>query len=120
MKQSFSDSQLENLCSKLQTAQIVQHQSTVRNPIHVVYGGANLFKADTPNKLGKFALKSLETYAPNFIEFARAIWLKGADTLPKRLQRCGERARAFEFFSAGKSLRRDERIGNFGSDRFNG
>lgn len=54
-----------------------------REPVHVVYGGANLFKADTPHKLGKLALKSIETYAPNFVEFAFAMWLAGADTLPK-------------------------------------
>ena len=28
----------------------------VRSPIHVLYGGAQLFKADTPKKLGKLAL----------------------------------------------------------------
>jgi citrate lyase beta subunit len=54
-----------------------------RSPVHVVYGGAHLFKAETPEKLGKLALKSLEDYAPNFVEFAQAMWLKGADTLPQ-------------------------------------
>ena len=54
-----------------------------REPIHVVYGGAHLFTAETPQKLGKLALKSLETYAPNFVEFAYSMWLAGADTLPK-------------------------------------
>ena len=52
-------------------------------PVHVVYGGAHLFKADTIDKLGRIALKSLETYAPDFIEFSDAMWLKGADRLPK-------------------------------------
>lgn len=55
----------------------------LREPVHVVYSGANLFKSDTIQKLGKIALKSLETYAPNFVEFAEAMWLKGADTLPR-------------------------------------
>ncbi len=54
-----------------------------RVPVHVVYGGANLFKADTIQKLGKIALNSLETYAPNFVAFADAMWLPGADRLPK-------------------------------------
>ncbi len=27
-----------------------------RSPVHVVYGGAHLFKAGTPEKLGKIAL----------------------------------------------------------------
>lgn len=53
-----------------------------RSPVHVVYGGAHLFKSATPQKLGGIALKSLETYAPNFVEFADAMWLKGCETLP--------------------------------------
>jgi len=82
MKQTFSDSQLESFYSRLEISQIPSQQSQIRNPVHVVYGGANLFRSDTPRKLGKLALKSLETYAPNFAEFARAMWLKGADALP--------------------------------------
>ncbi len=54
-----------------------------REPVHVVYGGANLFTAETPRKFGKLALRSLETYTSNFAEFATAFWLKGADTLPR-------------------------------------
>lgn len=53
-----------------------------RSPVHVVYGGAHLFKADTPQKLGGITLKSLDAYAPNFVEFADAMWLKGCETLP--------------------------------------
>ncbi len=67
---------------KLQT-EIRNPKSAIRNPIHVVYGGADRFLAETPEKLGKLALKPLETYAPNFVEFANAMWLKGCDTLPK-------------------------------------
>jgi citrate lyase beta subunit len=60
----------------------IENQNS-REPVHVVYGGANLFKSDTIQKLGKIALKYLETYAPNFAVFAEAIWLKGADALPR-------------------------------------
>jgi citrate lyase beta subunit len=35
-----------------------------RQPIHVVYGGAHLFRADTCAKLGKLAEKALSEYAP--------------------------------------------------------
>jgi hypothetical protein len=59
------------------------HVSKSRSPVHVVYGGADLFKAETPRKLGDLALKSIDTYATNFVEFANAMWLKGCDTLPK-------------------------------------
>ncbi len=57
-------------------------QSQIRNPVHVVYGGADRFSATTPNKFGKLALQSLENYASNFVEFAQAMWLKDCDTLP--------------------------------------
>lgn len=69
---------LENPGSALR----VPHSAFSRSPVHVVYGGANLFKAETPAKLGRIALKSIETYAPNFAEFARAMWLIDADSLP--------------------------------------
>lgn len=46
-------------------------KSTVQ-PIHVVYGGANLFTAETVPKLGRMAIKSLETYAPNEADWAAA------------------------------------------------
>jgi citrate lyase beta subunit len=46
-----------------------------RQPVHTVYGGAHLFKHDTPQKLGKLALASLDEHAPNAFVFARAIGL---------------------------------------------
>jgi citrate lyase beta subunit len=53
-----------------------------RLPIHTLYGGAHLFKKETPDKLGGLALKHLTAYAPNFAEFARALELPGAGSLP--------------------------------------
>lgn len=84
MKQTFSDKMLAEVYSKLDSSDSSSnlHHSSFRSPVHVVYGGANLFTAETPEKLGKIALKSLETYASNFAEFARAMWISGADSLP--------------------------------------
>jgi hypothetical protein len=56
-----------------------------RLPIHTLYGGAHLFKKETPDKLGGLALKHLTAYAPNFAEFARALELPGAGSLPINL-----------------------------------
>ncbi len=53
-----------------------------RQPVHTVYGGANLFKAGFAGKLGEVALKTLDTYAPNYLVFARVLGLPGAETLP--------------------------------------
>lgn len=55
---------------------------STRSPVHVVYGGADRFSVGTPRKLGDIALKTLETYAPNFAEFALAMNLPGSETLP--------------------------------------
>ncbi len=56
-----------------------------RQPVHTVYGGAHLFKADTTRRLGALALRSLEQYAPDPFSFARAVGLSGADGLPATL-----------------------------------
>jgi hypothetical protein len=84
MKQTLSDEIIAKFFSVLEGKSIIQAENLMaRNPVHVVYGGANLFKAETPAKLGRLALNSIEHYAPNFVEFADAMWLKGAETLPK-------------------------------------
>src|SRR6185436_6922269 len=40
-------------------------ESDRRQAVHTVYGGAHLFKADTAQKLGAAALRSLEEHAPD-------------------------------------------------------
>ena len=47
-----------------------------------VYGGANLFRAGFAAKLGEVALRTLETYAPNYLVFARVLALPGSESLP--------------------------------------
>src|SRR5437868_863255 len=53
-----------------------------RQPVHTVYGGAHLFRADSGRRLGQVAERSLTEYAPDFVVFARAIGLPLADQLP--------------------------------------
>jgi citrate lyase beta subunit len=55
---------------------------SARTPVHVVYGGADRFSADTPRKLGRIALDSLKAFAPNFAAFATAFQLHGYQHLP--------------------------------------
>lgn len=47
--------------------------SSVRQPLHTVYGGAHLFKADTISKIGSLALKNYQEYAPNFLTLAQVL-----------------------------------------------
>ena len=46
--------------------------SSARQPVHVVYGGAHLFKADAAQKLGGVALKALSEHAPDAAALAAA------------------------------------------------
>ena len=83
MNPTFSEDKIRELFAKLADGgQIRSGEPPARNPVHVVYGGADLFNAGTISKLGNLALKTIDIYAPNFVEFARAMWLKGAETLP--------------------------------------
>ncbi|HSM01796.1 MAG TPA: phosphoenolpyruvate kinase [Acidimicrobiia bacterium] len=52
-------------------------ESGERQPVHTVYGGAQLFKADTASRLGSLALRSLERYAPRPEMLAEALGRKG-------------------------------------------
>ncbi|MDB5192353.1 MAG: phosphoenolpyruvate kinase [Segetibacter sp.] len=56
-----------------------------RQPVHTVYGGANLFKSDTCVKMGEIALKNLHTYSPNFTVLANTLQLQGHQHLPTNL-----------------------------------
>jgi len=58
-----------------------------RQPVHTFYGGAHLFRADTFEKLGVIARRSLATYAPDFCALARALGLPGAGRLPEEPSR---------------------------------
>src|SRR5438270_10928971 len=64
-------------------------ESNRRQAVHTVYGGAHLFKADSAQKLGAVALRSLEEYAPDAATLARAVGVTGdnrfAETLYNRV-----------------------------------
>ena len=44
-----------------------------RQPVHTVYGGAHLFRADTAPRLGARALEALDLYAPDAATLAQAL-----------------------------------------------
>lgn len=87
MNFSIADIEKEILLNSLRTANLkFQHiypgDKPDRQAVHTVYGGANLFKADTCVKMGEVALKSLQTYAPNFITLAKVLNMEGSEDLP--------------------------------------
>lgn len=73
-----------------------------RQPIHTVYGGANLFKSNTTDVLGKVALKSLLHYAPNFVEFGQAFRLRGSEKLPSNPKEQEELSKELSSLSHGE------------------
>jgi citrate lyase beta subunit len=78
MRTSLSDKKLAKALSKIRDAQdeytrLYPGDSGARQAVHTVYGGANLFTADTARKLGEVALRMLEANAPDPTSFAEAI-----------------------------------------------
>ena len=53
-----------------------------RQPVHTVYGGAQLFKAETTSRLGELARATLDTYGRTPADFARGV---GFTTRSRRL-----------------------------------
>src|SRR5467141_212204 len=87
MKTSLSDSSLRDLAGRLAEANnafaaIYPGETGRRQPVHTVYGGAHLFKADSAARLGKVAERALADHAPDFVVFARALRLPRSDELP--------------------------------------
>ncbi|MDT4896900.1 MAG: hypothetical protein QOH25_1977 [Acidobacteriota bacterium] len=88
MKTSLSAEATREISNRLQqanTAFAKRYPGEVgrRQPVHTVYGGAHLFKSDSAPRLGQLARRSLEQFAPDFLTFAKAIGLPGAETLPE-------------------------------------
>ncbi|HEU4581354.1 MAG TPA: phosphoenolpyruvate kinase [Polyangiaceae bacterium] len=52
--------------------------SARRQPVHTVYGGAQLFRADIAQRLGRGALQTLATYGSDPLEFARGVGIISA------------------------------------------
>ena len=87
MKLSIPGGEKDALLEQLKTANLQFQQKSPgdkpdRQPVHTVYGGANLFTSDTAVKMGEIALRNLKTYAPDFATFARVLQLEGFEGLP--------------------------------------
>jgi len=87
MKQSLSEQSLVNISERLGSSNsrfAAQYpgESGRRQPVHTVYGGAHLFRADSARRLGQVAERALAENASDFVVFARAIGLPLAQQLP--------------------------------------
>jgi hypothetical protein len=87
MKVSIKEEEKLQVFDELRTAnlkfqQVYPGDKPERQPVHTVYGGANLFKSDTCRKMGEIALRNLKTYAPDFVTLARSLQWQGHEFLP--------------------------------------
>ncbi|MGD0678556.1 MAG: phosphoenolpyruvate kinase [Polyangiaceae bacterium] len=76
---------LEELAPELETlknanqafSRFYPGEAARRQPVHTVYGGAHLFKADTIRRFGAIALRTMDEYGRDPVEFARAVGFLG-------------------------------------------
>lgn len=88
MKLTLTDADTQPILNALEESNKVHSDfypgdSSDRQPVHTVYGGANLFKAGSAQKLGSLALRNLKAHAPNFVALAKIVGLTGAESLPE-------------------------------------
>jgi hypothetical protein len=81
MPTSLRDDAVRDVFERLRVANIAfmrrqPGESGKRQPVHTVYGGAHLFKADIASRLGALALRALEEHAPTPADLAGAIGLR--------------------------------------------
>ncbi len=87
MKLSVAGDKKKNILDELGVANLAFQQTYPgdkpdRQPVHTLYGGANLFKSDTCMRMGEIALQNLKTYAPDFVTLAKVLQLSGHEHLP--------------------------------------
>ncbi|MFK8011749.1 MAG: aldolase/citrate lyase family protein [Marinicellaceae bacterium] len=80
--QSIQADTLEMVFNQLKTAnqkftKHYQGDSEQQQPVHTLYGGAQLYKATTTNKIGELSLKAFNKYAPDGNTLAKALNLPG-------------------------------------------
>ena len=87
IKPSLRAGDLRPLAASLRTANAAiarayPGETGDRQPVHTVYGGAHLFRADTAARMGAVARATLDEYAPDAASFAAAFDLSNALTGP--------------------------------------
>jgi citrate lyase beta subunit len=80
MHRTLSNDALREVMAPLQRANAAfaaRHPGDAggRQPVHTVYGGAQLFRADVSSRMGAVALRSLDQFAPDAATLAAALGL---------------------------------------------
>ncbi len=87
MKTSLPTQNKNEIFNKLASAnltfrEVYPGERPDRQPVHTVYGGANLFRYDIADYFKEKSLKAFNTYAPDFCTFGKVFGLEGAYALP--------------------------------------
>ncbi|MEO7307428.1 MAG: phosphoenolpyruvate kinase [Ferruginibacter sp.] len=90
MSVSIPTDKKDQLFNKLKEAnssfqQIYPGDRSERQPVHTLYGGANLFKHDSAVSLGKRALEIFETYAPDHNVFGNIFGMDTKTSFSKKI-----------------------------------
>src|SRR5947199_4566627 len=92
MKTLLSSESFDKIAGRLKLAmagfaKLYPGESSRRQPVHTVYGGAHLFKSDTTVKLGQLATRAFRSYAPDVATLQSALGLpdKVAETVFHRV-----------------------------------
>ncbi len=90
MSLSIPSDKKEQLFSRLKKANTVFQQiypgdRSERQPVHTLYGGANLFKYDAAKTLGARALEIFETYAPDHNVFGHVFDMDNTTSFSKKI-----------------------------------
>jgi citrate lyase beta subunit len=75
--------------ANLEFAKAHRGEGPGRQPVHTVYGGAQLFSADSVPKLGAIALRAMNQYAPDSATLGRAVDISShpaLDTINQRVR----------------------------------
>jgi citrate lyase beta subunit len=89
-KTSLQPGEIEKISATLSDANkaFMRHypgESNRRQAVHTVYGGAHLFKADSAQKLGAVALRSLQEYAPDAKTLANVLGTAADEELAQKV-----------------------------------
>ncbi len=89
-KTSLTSTELNSVAGELSAAnkefmRRYPGESDRRQAVHVVYGGAHLFKAESARRIGEVALRSLQQYAPDAATLGKALDLSLENALLQKI-----------------------------------
>lgn len=92
MNTTFTQELLDPILAKLSGANAAHDalfpgESLGRQPVHVVYGGAHLFKPETAARLGAVSLQTMRDYMPASSDLARCLGLTDEDLARRVFER---------------------------------